>query len=162
LHNKVYLKIYFDQVKWTKLILLFFVVKSSSTFSQTTNPVFFGIKRTIDSLVLSIDKNQSVLVKQVIGADSLFGEYRGLIYYTTDLKRPHKINYDFLLDSLGSKIFYYNDELIKILDKGLPLYYMNGILLKSNGFVTDPVSTKNLLYFEATARKIFLQLFDKD
>lgn len=149
-------------MKWTKLILVVFVVKNSATFSQTNNPAFFEKKRITDSLVLSIDKNQSVLVKQVMGVDSLFGEYKGLIYYTTDVKRPHKINYDFLPDSLGSKIFYYNNGLIKILDKGLPLYYMDGILLKSNGFVTDPVSTKNLLYFEATTRNMFLQLFDKD
>lgn len=149
-------------MKWTKLILLVFVVKNSATFGQTNNPVFFEKKRITDSLVLSIDKNQSVLVKQIMGADSVFGEYRGSIYYTTDVKRPHKINYDFLLDSSGSKIFYYNEGLIKIIDKGLPLYYLDGILLKSNGFVTDPVSTKNLLYFEAAMKKMFLQLFDKN
>ncbi len=149
-------------MKWTKLILVVFVVKNSAIFSQTNNPVFFEKKRITDSLVLSIDKNKSVLVKQIMGVDSLFGEYRGLIYYTTDVKRLHKINYDFLSDSVGSKIFYYNNGPIKILDKGMLLYYMDGILLKSNGFVTDPVSTKNLLYFEATMRNMILRLFDKD
>ena len=149
-------------MKWTKLILLVFVIKNSATFSQTNNPVFFEKKRITDSLVLSIDKNQSALVKQVMGADSLFGEYKGLIYYTTGIKKPHKIIYNFLPDSSGSKIFYYNNGLIKILDRGPSLYYMDGILLKSDGFVTDPVSTKNLLYFESTTRNMFSRLFDKE
>ena len=101
-------------------------------------------------------------MQRVIGIDSLLGAYKGMIYYTTAVKKPDKINYDFELDSSGSKVFYYKDGLIKILDKGMSLYYINGILLTGNGFVIDPLSTKNLLHFEVTTSNSFLQLFDKN
>jgi hypothetical protein len=148
-------------VKWIQLAGLVILFKSSVVFSQLNNPAFFERKKVIDSLVLAIDKTQPMLVQRVTGVDSLFNAYKGVIYYTSDVTNPDKISYDFELDSLGSKTFYYKDGLIKIVDKGMPLYYAGGILVKGNGFVTDPVSTKNLLYFDKVMRNLFLQLFEK-
>ena len=149
-------------MKWTQLILFVFVVKSSSLFCQTVSSDFLNRKRTIDSVALSIDANQSLLTRRIIGVDSLWGAYKGIIYYNTDVKKPDKIKYDFELDSPGSKVFYYKDGLIKILDKRMHLYYANGILLTSNGFVIDPASTKNLLHFEMTTRNMFVNIFNKN
>ena len=145
-----------------KMIWVGFLIINFHASGQENKTAFVEKKRTIDSLTLSIDTYKSASVKRVVGADSLFGNYRGLYHYTGNLKKPHKAEYDFETGTQGKKVFYYNDSLIKIVDKETSLYYIDRMLLNDNGFISDTIKSKDLLYFEAQLRKVMLILFDKE
>jgi len=144
------------------MMLIGFLFINFHAFGQGNKIAFVEKKRTIDSLTLSIDTYKSASVKPIVGADSLFGNYRGLYYYSGNLKKLHKAEYNFETGTEGKKVFYYNDSLIKIIDKETRLYYIDRILLNDDGFIADTIKSKNLLYFEAQLRKVMLILFDKE
>jgi len=142
----------------TWLVILF----NLKAFGQINNLQFIEKRRAIDSVIAAIDRNKNIIAKPMVGNDSLFGDYKGIYYYSDSINKPDKIEFSFDSAEEGLKTFYYTDSLIKVIDNGSSLFSIDKLLLKDDGSAADSVKAGGLMGFEATFRKTFALLFRRE
>jgi hypothetical protein len=125
------------------------------TYGQSNSPIaFLQQKRTIDSLSKLIESNQEFIEMRTVGHDSIYGDYNGSCLYNDKDKLVYKIECTFLAGSSGVKVCYFQgDSLIKLIDRGTVLYYLNPALVNESGGDENTREAMKLLFFQNRTRK---------
>lgn len=106
-------------------------------------------KRFIDSIVTNIDTSKDLKDKETEGNDSVFGNYIGNVFYRPLNKTSVKIESIYLFDTIGSKVFHYNnDNLIRVMDNKVIYYCLNEFLFNDLGMKVQTAEAINLLRFQ--------------
>jgi hypothetical protein len=108
-----------------------------------------------DSLTKLIDTDRELYEREMIGRDSIYGSYEGSYFYHLNDKQICKIVFRFLSDSSGVKVFYfYNDSLVKLINKKTILYCINSVLRKESSEEKKTSEAAYLLYLQNNHKRV--------
>jgi hypothetical protein len=141
------------------LLLVFFIcVRLSAQSSSDTG--FISHKKVIDSLVHAIDTNK-LMTHILATGDLMYGQFKGNCYFIVGTGVISKLECFFADANAGKKVMYYKDnELLQIVDKGTTYYYNRTNLFDVNGRPLKPYIARDMLFFAVEANKLMLNVLE--
>jgi hypothetical protein len=143
------------------LLLLFVVCTSFRLSAQSVSDTSFSHqKQVIDSLVQSIEANK-LLTHILATGDLMWGQFKGNCYYVVGSGMISKMECFFADSSAGKKVMYYKDnELLRIIDKGVPYYFAGSKLFYADGRPVKPYIARDMVFFAQEANKLMLNVLE--
>jgi hypothetical protein len=143
------------------LLLMFVVITSVRMSAQSVADTSFSHqKQVIDSLVQSIEANK-LLTHILATGDLMWGQFRGNCYYVVGSGMISKMECFFADSSAGKKVMYYKDnELLRIIDKGVPFYFAGSKLYYADGRLVKPYIARDMVFFAQEANKLMLNVLE--
>ena len=140
------------------LLIVFISFRISAQSSADTS--FAHQKLVIDSLVQSIESNK-LLTHILATGDLMWGQFKGNCYYVVGSGMISKMECFFADSSAGKKVMYYKDnELLRIVDKGVPYYFAGAKLFYGDGRQVKPYIARDMVFFAQEANKLMLNVLD--
>ena len=140
------------------LVVLFISFHVSAQSSADTS--FAHQKQVIDSIVQSIEGNK-LLTHILATGDLMWGQFKGNCYYIVGSGMISKMECFFADSNAGKKVLYYKDnELLRIVDKGVPYYFARAKLFYADGRLVRPHIARDMVFFAQEANKLMLNVLD--
>jgi hypothetical protein len=140
------------------LVILFISFRVSAQSSADTS--FAHQKQVIDSLVQSIEGNK-LLTHILATGDLMWGQFKGNCYYVVGSGMISKMECFFADSIAGKKVMYYKDnELLRIVDRGVPYYFAGTKLFYADGRPVRPHIARDMVFFAQEANKLMLNVLD--
>ena len=117
-------------------------------------------KKSIDSLVRSIDNNQ-LLTHNLFTGELMYGAFRANCYYVVGSGTISKMECFFTDSTAGKKVLYFQDNVpVRINDKGQLYYYTGNNLLYPDGRPVKQYIAKDMIFFSQELYKMLVVLMD--
>jgi hypothetical protein len=140
------------------ILVLFFSFRLSAQSAADTG--FVHQKLVIDSIVQSIEGNK-LLTHILATGDLMWGQFKGNCYYIVGSGMISKMECFFADSSAGKKVMYYKDnELLRIIDKGVTYYFAGTKLFYADGRPVKPYIARDMVFFAQEANKLMLNVLD--
>jgi hypothetical protein len=135
------------------LLIIVCIIYFQSRGQEISHNAFLQQQRNIDSLIRSIETNQKLIEKHIIGNDSIFGQYKGTYFYNTQSKSVEKMECTFWFDPMTENHFYfYKDSLVKMVYKQTIVYCIGNAFVNDLGIAMNVSEGMSLFLFQKRTR----------
>jgi hypothetical protein len=143
------------------LLIILSIVYFQCHAQKISHDAFLQQQRNIDSLIRAIETNQKLIEKQIIGGDSIYGQYNGRYLYDPQSKSVEKIECTFLSDPTKENYsYFYKDSLVKMRYKQTIVYCIGNTLVDELGMEINATEGMSLLLFQNRTRRLLRILME--